>query len=240
MTPPIREDSAVALIPARGGSKSIPLKNLISLNGQPLIHYVIAAGLNCTTLEGVYCSTDHDGIADYCRSRQVTVIPRPEALGGDDSPVADVMRHALAWIGEEKGYVPGILALLQPTSPLLLADHITASIEKMRANPQADSVQTVVPVLHNTHAYNQRTFLDGQVAFHFAKERKLAYNKQRKPAFFQFGNLVTSRSRALLDGGDPFGAHSLGIEVARHHSLDVDGRDDIAYAEFLLKQSQQP
>lgn len=239
MTAAIREEVAVALIPARGGSKSIPLKNMLSLNGQPLINYVITAGLACADLQGVYCSTDHGGISRFCQSRGVTVVSRPEELGGDDVAVDAVMLHALHWIGEKLGYIPGILSLLQPTSPMLLAEHITASVAKMRANPHVDSVQTVVPVLHNTHAFNQRTFIDGQVAFHFAKERKLAYNKQRKPKFFQFGNLVTCRSSSILAGGTPFGESSLGIEVDRRYSLDVDGPDDIAWAEFLLQRAEK-
>ncbi|MBF0284304.1 MAG: acylneuraminate cytidylyltransferase family protein [Magnetococcales bacterium] len=225
---------AVGLIPARGGSKSIPLKNMVPLLGRPMIDYVIEAGLACPALAEVACSTDHEGIADHCRSRGVTVIPRPEALAGDDAPVAAVMVQVLEWFAQRDGVAPGMLALLQPTSPMILPEHIAACVQRLLEDPEAGSAQTIAPVLHNAHAYNQRLFEGGRVAFRFAEERKAAYNKQKKPSFYQFGNLVVTRATALLAGEGPFAAPSLGAPVERRFALDVDGPDDLAFAEFLL------
>ena len=88
----IAQGTAIGLIPARGGSKSIPLKNLVPLAGQPLISYVISAGQAATSLASVICSTDDERIADVCRGAGVEVLNRPAALAQDDSSVADVLR----------------------------------------------------------------------------------------------------------------------------------------------------
>jgi len=231
---PIDEGLVCGLIPARGGSKSIPLKNMVPLAGRPLLDYVIGAAAACPELSAVYCSTDHEKIAAFCRNRGVTVIPRPAALAQDDTPVVEVMRQVLRELAATSGAAPGLLVLLQPTSPFLLPEHISSCLRLLRENPAADSAQTIAPVAHNNHAFNQRLFIEGQVSFRFLEERRQAYNKQRKPKFFKFGNLVVSRSRALLAGKDPFGDISLGVEIKPPYDVDVDGPDDLEYTEFLL------
>lgn len=124
MTIQLDESQVLALIPARGGSKSIPLKNLVPLGGKPLMSYVIDGGKACPAITKIVCSTDHDKIAEYCSSRNVEVCPRPAGLAGDDTPVADVMRHVIEKIAQEEGAAPSFIALLQPTSPFLLPEHI--------------------------------------------------------------------------------------------------------------------
>ena len=234
----IRQDYVVGLIPARGGSKSIPLKNIATLGGRPMIDYVIKAAQACPEVNTIVCSTDHDQIAQVCQERGVRVIPRPAAMAGDQSPVIEVIRHILDQMKQELGFYPGLVVLLQPTSPFLLPEHITACVERLAAEPKADSAQTIAPVLHNNHAFNQRVFNDGQVRFRFHEERQKAYNKQLKPKFFKFGNLVVSRAAAVLAGKDPFGDISLGVEISSPYDIDVDGPDDLEYAEFLIERGK--
>lgn len=230
----IREELAIGLIPARGGSKSIPLKNLAPLSGRPLITYVMSAGLAAESLGGVYCSTDHEAIARCCSNGGIEVIERPASLGEDDTPVTEVILHVLETLYEMNGYMPGIVALLQPTSPFLLPEHINSCVAALMERPEADSAQTISPVFHNAHAYNQRVLEDGVVKFRFLEERRAAYNKQRKPKHYLFGNLVITRSRALLAGKDCFGDISVPIEIPRSYSLDVDTAEDLAYADYLI------
>lgn len=235
---PIDENSAIGLIPARGGSKSIPLKNLAPINGIPLIHFVMGAGLKASSLEQVYCSTDHAEIAKACSEGGVDVIERPEALGQDDTPVTEVMLHVLEALGQRTGRMPGMVALLQPTSPFLLPSHIDDCVAALRAHPDADSAQTITPVFHNAHAYNQRILNEGKVHFRFLEERRAAYNKQRKPKHYTFGNLVVTRARALLDGQDCFGNVSIPVEIQRAYALDVDTLEDLDYATFLVSSQR--
>ena len=235
---PINEDEAIGLIPARGGSKSIPLKNIVDVGGRPLIAYVISAGKAAASLSGVFCSTDHPRIAAVCRERGAEVLDRPAKLAEDDTPVADVVRHVLETLGKARGRMPGMVALLQPTSPFLLAEHVDACVAALRANRDADSAQTIVPVFHNAHAFNQRVVENGRVRFRFADERRAAFNKQLKPKHYLFGNLVVSRSRALLQGKDCFGEGSVAVEIPRSYALDVDTAEDVDYADYLIKQGK--
>lgn len=236
---PIDEDSAIGLIPARGGSKSIPLKNLAPINGIPLIRFVMGAGLKASSLEQVYCSTDHAEIAKACSEGGVDVIDRPEALGQDDTPVTEVMLHVLETLAQRTGRMPGMMALLQPTSPFLLPSHIDDCVAALKAHPNADSAQTITPVFHNAHAYNQRVVEEGKVQFRFLSERRTAYNKQRKPRHFMFGNLVVTRTSALLAGKDCFGDVSLPIEIPYSYALDVDGQSDLDYANYLISRLKE-
>ncbi|HBK81635.1 MAG TPA: acylneuraminate cytidylyltransferase family protein, partial [Nitrospinae bacterium] len=214
-----------------------PLKNLSPLGGRPLMSYVIDSGKACPTITKIVCSTEHDKIAEYCTSRDVEVYRRPDALAGDDTPVADVLRHVIEKIAEDEGNAPGLVALLQPTSPFLLPEHIEKCVSALRGDESADSAQTITPVFHNAHAFNQRVFEGGRVSFRFKKERQQAYNKQRKPFFFLFGNLVVSRSRSLLSGMDAFGETSLGVEIDRPYAIDIDGLEDLGYANYLIDNS---
>lgn len=230
----IDEEIAIGLIPARGGSKSIPLKNLASLAGTPLIRFVIQAASKAKSLTHIYCSTDHANIAMVCKDENIEVIERPEALGQDDTPVTAVMLQVLETLAQRTGRMPGMVALLQPTSPFLLPTHIDDCVAALRAHPEADSAQTISPVFHNAHAFNQRVIVDGKVQFRFLEERRAAYNKQRKPKHYTFGNLVVTRTRALLDGQDCFGNVSVPVEIPRAYALDVDTLEDLDYASYLV------
>jgi CMP-N-acetylneuraminic acid synthetase len=233
-----RGPEIIGLIPARGGSKSIPLKNMAQLGGRPLMEYVIKAAQACPRVTTICCSTEHSGIADFCVSQGVQVIERPEAMAQDDSPVVDVIRHCLESRQAETGSLPQLVVLLQPTSPFLLPEHIAACIDLLLNNPDADSAQTITAIAHNNHAFNQRTFTEQRVRFKFAEERKKAYNKQRKPKLYKFGNLVVSRSTSILAGKDPFGDLSLGVEIKPPYDIDVDGPDDLEYATYLLEKGK--
>lgn len=230
----IDESIAIGLIPARGGSKSIPLKNLALIAGTPLIRYVMNASLQASSLVRVYCSTDHTEIARVCSEGGVDVIERPAELGQDDTPVTAVMLHVLEALAKRTGRMPGMVALLQPTSPFLLPSHVDDCVAALRAHPEADSAQTITPVFHNAHAFNQRVVDDGKVRFRFLEERRAAYNKQRKPKHYTFGNVVVTRARTLLEGQDCFGSISIPVKISRAYALDVDTLEDLDYASFLV------
>src|SRR3989442_4299497 len=108
MTPP--DPLVVALVPARGGSKGIPRKNLVPLAGKPLLQWTLDAARDAESVTRVVVSTDDDEIAEAARGAEV--LPRPPELAADDTPMLDVIRHALGELGS-----CDVLVLLQPTSP---------------------------------------------------------------------------------------------------------------------------
>ncbi|WJW76705.1 acylneuraminate cytidylyltransferase family protein [Thiohalobacter sp. IOR34] len=224
----------LGVIPARGGSKSIPHKNITEFCGRPLIEHVIEAGLRCSLIDELVCSTDDDKIAAVVESMGVRVIPRPAELAQDDTPVLDVLKDLMLRHGDRIDIVP----LLQPTSPFLLPEHIDACVAAMKNDPECDSAQTVSRFPHNYHAYNQRVVEDGYVSFRFRDERLACYNKQSKPRFHIFGNLVVTRKRTLMEKNEIFGERSIAIEVPQPYAFDLDTKEDIAYGQFLLERGQ--
>jgi len=124
--------SVFALIPARGGSKGIPRKNLVPLGGRPLIaHTVLTA--QAAAVDEVFLSTDDEAIAEVCRDLGVnTPYRRPLDLAGDETKMIDVVLHWMDWARDEGPGEPDVLVLLQPTSPLRAPADINGTLESMR------------------------------------------------------------------------------------------------------------
>ena len=136
----------LALIPARGGSKGLPNKNILPLAGHPLIAYSIAAGKSSQMIDRVVVTTDSEAIADVSRSYGAEVpFIRPAELAGDFATDLETFQHALKWLEENEGYVPDLVFQLRPTSPIRFVSEIEKCIEMLHQNPEADSVRTVTP-----------------------------------------------------------------------------------------------
>lgn len=130
----------VGIIPARGGSKGIPRKNLYNFSGKPLIAYTIEAGLNSKYIDKVVLSTEDDEIAEVARKYGAKVIKRPVELAQDKTKTAPVLVQVVEEL-KKQGYNPDIIVTLQPTSPLRGANVIDQAIEKLE-NSDCDSVFT--------------------------------------------------------------------------------------------------
>ncbi len=226
--------AAWGIIPARGGSKSIQLKNLAVLGGRPLIRYVIEAGMSSGRLRRLVCSTDHPAIARVCEALGVEVLWRPEELSVDQTPVVDVLQHVLRTLEARDGHVAEYIAVLQPTSPFVLPTHLMACLGLLERDSRADSAQTSTTIPHNFHAFNQRVITDRYVRFRFPEERARGYSKQTKATHYIFGNLVVARSTTILEKRTVFGERSLPHLISPHYAMDVDGPDDLDMAEWLL------
>lgn len=224
---------AWAFVPARGGSKSIPRKNLVLLGGVPMLDYGVKAALATQRFERIICSTDDAEIGERARFLGIEIDRRPAELAGDEAAVADVAREFLRRYPEQER--PAVLVLIQPTSPFLLADHINELLDRLAADPEANSGQTICRMPHNHHAWNQRVLEGGHARFKFAQERRQAFNKQSKPKLHIFGNLVAVRPAALLAGQDFFAEPSAAVEIAWPYDLDVDAPQDLRLAEALLE-----
>lgn len=225
-----------ALVPARGGSKSIPYKNLVLLAGLPLLDYgvrAVQASKRCVRIVG---STEDARIAERFGVLGVECDRRPSDLAADDTPVADVAREWLTRTRAGGVTLPDVLVLVQPTSPFLRPEDVSRLLDAVAARADARSGQTIVGCPHNAHAWNQRAFEDGLVRFVHAGERKRGYNKQGKPKHWLFGNLVAVRVAALLAGEDFFATPSTGVEIERPYDFDLDTATDLALAEALLAE----
>lgn len=227
----------LGFIPARGGSKTVPMKNIALLNGHPLVAYVINAGEKSKSIKRLICSTEDRAIAAVCSQLGSEVTNRPAALTGDNVNILDVLLDYLKTL-EKKSSLPFAIALLQPTSPFVLPEHIDNCVNVLKESHVAGSVQTISTIPHNYHAYNQRVVENGVVWFRFRNERAVCYNKQTKPPFYAFGNLVITKTKELIEKRDIFASPSLACQVPLPYALDVDGPEDFNVAEAYIRHGQ--
>src|SRR5512143_3661116 len=140
----------LALIPARGGSKGIPRKNIRPFAGHPLIAYSIAAGRQANSVTRVIVTTDDEEIAQVARSYGAeTPFLRPVDLAQDQTLDLPVFQHALKWLAQNEGYYPQALVHLRPTTPIRPPDLVDRSVALLLAHPEADSVRGITPAHQN-------------------------------------------------------------------------------------------
>jgi CMP-N-acetylneuraminic acid synthetase len=235
----IIDKTSWGIITARGGSKSIPLKNLVPVCGRPLIEYSINAAKKAQTLSRIICSTDYPKIAEFAESCGVDVLYRPENLSGDLVPSVDVMIYVAEEIERKEGAVAEILILLQPTSLFVTSTQIDKAVNALLENPDANSSQNVVRVPHQFHAHNQRVVYDdgNDIAFVYEKEREMGYSKQTKPVYYTYGNLIVMRTISLIKERTMFGRPSIPVVVPLYTAYDLDCLDDIEMAELMIKNN---
>ena len=223
------------VIPARGGSKSIPYKNLTPLGGRPLIDYVLMAGQKSKNISRLIVSTEDQKISEYCSSLRIEVHARPESLSKDDTPIDAVLQDLLADYYEKENVNPMAIALLQPTSPFLQSEHIDLCAEALIRDEKFNSAQTITECPHNVHAINQRILTGDTVTFRFPDQRKIFFNKQNKPDHYLFGNLVVTRSRAIIDKRGVFATPSFAETIGQIYAFDLDKEVDIQWGNYCLE-----
>lgn len=226
----------LAIIPARGGSKSIPKKNIALLNGQPLMAYIIETCLKSTLVSRIIVSTDDEEIAQVGRRYGADVpFMRPAELARDDSPTLPVLEHAATWLAEHESYRPDIIILVQATSPFTSVDEIDGAITLLDSRPDADAVTTVIEAPHNYHPYNIRQINeDGTVSFMMEKEHYLYPNRQLKPKVYAFGNTYVFRYQTLMEQKSIYGRKCLPLIIDPIHAFDVNDPHDMVIAEAIM------
>ena len=137
-------EAVMALIPARGGSKSVPRKNLLQVAGKPLIAYSIMHAQACPSITRIVVSTDDDEIAEVARRYGAEVpFKRPADAASDTATDFQVFQHALNWLAEHERYVPELVVHLRPTGPVRESALIERAVQLMLQNPDADALRSV-------------------------------------------------------------------------------------------------
>lgn len=231
------KNSAIVVIPARGGSKRFPRKNIAMLAGKPLLSYSIKAGLAASTIDGVYVSTEDDEIAGIAQAAGACVpYRRPESLAGDEVTADDVVAHLLGHLKKVERIDPDIVVLIQPTSPFVKAEHIDAAVTKLRHDPAIDSCTTMSQLDHRKHPYNLSYIRDDGIwDFIFAQERAEARTRQSKPKAQMFCNLFAARTKTMLTKGR-YGDRKGSVLVDDLYAWDIDFPWELEVAEFLLEK----
>jgi CMP-N-acetylneuraminic acid synthetase len=222
----------LGVIPARGGSKGIPNKNLAPLCGRPLLAYTADAVKASTRLTRTIVSTDDPLIAESARSLGLEVpFMRPAPLAVDEAPMLAVLQHAIDAM-ESNGFNTDIVVLLQPTSPLRRGEHIDAAIDWLQ-RVRGDSVVSVVEVPHQFNPASVmkledgllRPFLDGPTAT----------RRQDKPRLYaRNGPAVLAVHARVIRQGSLYGNESWPLGMSVEDSIDIDTPSDLRLAEFLI------
>jgi N-acylneuraminate cytidylyltransferase len=243
----------LALIPARGGSKSIPHKNIRLLAGYPLIAYSIASGLSAERVDRVIVSTDDEEIATVARNFGAEVpFLRPVQHAQDNTPDLPVFQHALRWLSENEGYHPSIVVQLRPTSPFRRVKHIDQAIHQLVQRPDADSVRTVCVPFQNPFKMwriSSEGFMQPLIGSLQAididekldSEQTELYNLPRQSlpeVYWQTGYVDAAWTETIVQKNSMTGSRILPLIMDPSEWIDIDTLDDWRRAERLLENGE--
>lgn len=226
----------LGVIPARGGSKSIPGKNIAPLLGRPLIAYTCEAALASQRMNRVIVSTDDTYIAEVAEKCGVKApFLRPAEFSQDDTPTLPVIQHAVDWLGQQDNYRADAVMILQPTSPLRKSCHIDGAIEVM----ERTAADTVVSITEVPHRYNPVSLMvkdaDGRLKPY--SEGPMILRRQDKPLVYARNGpaVLLVRTSTLMEQDALYGDNVQPYLMSELESFDVDGPDDLFLIEALMK-----
>ena len=222
----------LAIIPARGGSKGIRRKNLQKLSGKPLIAHTIIAAKKTKSINKIIVSTDDKEIGKISKNNGAEVpFLRPKQISKDTSSIIEVIKHALKFLQENQSYVPDIIILLQPTSPLRTSQLITKTINTLKKS-KATSVITVSKITKHPYA---SYWLKNDFLKPFEKNSTKYSRRQEFPdLFFPTGAVYTFWYDTLKKFNSFYGPKIKPI-VVHDEDIDIDNLRDLFFAEMMLK-----
>jgi CMP-N-acetylneuraminic acid synthetase len=230
--------SVLGVIPARGGSKGIPRKNIRMFLGKPLLAWTIEVARESGILDRMIVSTDDEEVAAVGRSCGAEVpFLRPAALAGDDAPTAPAIRHAVERLAEDDGWRPDLVAVLEPTSPARRPEHVREALSLL-VEHGADSVASVSEVPHH---YSPLKVLKltggGEIAgIDGTAIRDMIHRRQDLPPYYAFNGLIFACCTAVLMRDPPtlWGERVVGYVVEDRYRFDIDTPEDWITAEARM------
>jgi YrbI family 3-deoxy-D-manno-octulosonate 8-phosphate phosphatase len=235
----VNKPEVLAIIPARGGSKGIPGKNIRYFAGYPLIAYSIAAAQQSEYVTRVIVSTDDEKIAGVAKQFGAEIpFMRPDELAEDSTLDFPVFEHALKWLKGHEGYEPDIVIQLRPTSPIRPPSCVDDAIKVLLQHPQADSVRGIVPAGQNPHKMWRIDSTTGQMN-NLLDVPGVAepYNAPRQilpPVFWQTGHIDAIRAETILVKKSMSGDVIMPLVLDPRYTVDIDNLYDWERYEHLF------
>ena len=230
-------NNILAIIPARGGSKGLPGKNIKELNGKPLIAYTIEAAKKSKYIDRVVISTDDKEIADTSKTYGGEIpCLRPDELSKDNSPTIDCVIHMLNYLKEKESYVPEYVALLQCTSPLRDYNHLNEAIEKL-IKTKKDAIVSVCEAEVNPYWTN---VFEGDDLKYFIEEGRKITRRQDLPKVYRGnGAFYIVKTSVLITERTVEPENLTGYIMSNEASIDIDTIMDFKIAEIMIKESEK-
>ena len=227
----------IGIIPARGGSKGIPKKNLVKILDKSLLHYAIIAAKKSQYIDKFYVSTDDKEISLAAKELNSSVIERPAELASDESASFDVIKHAIDFLEKEQSIYPDISVLIQPTTPFRDSSDIDKAIEIIKKE-NCDSVVSVAQTpSHFNPDWQLKVNPDG-----FLKKiddsdlSKIITQRQKlTKTYYRNGAIYISRVNTLKKYGNLYGKKIVPYLMPYKRSVNIDNYDDLEMAKFLAK-----
>jgi CMP-N-acetylneuraminic acid synthetase len=231
----------IGLVPARGGSKGLPRKNIRQLLGKPLIAWTIEQALASSYLDKIIISTDDEEIAAVARQYGAEVpFLRPAALASDAAKSIDVITHAVQFLGDA-GFHFDYLMLLEPTSPLRETEDIDACIKMLVTRDGANSIVSIAKLESGHPEFN--VVIDNKTGFIKKIDGSAVFSAPRRQdltdVYFFDGTIYCSKIETLFSTGTFYHGSTLAYPVPKWKSIEIDDLFDLVCAEALLKARQE-
>lgn len=234
----MKDFKILGLIPARGGSRGIPRKNIIPVAGKPLIAYTIMEATKSRYIDRVIVSTDDEEIVEISKKYGADVpFLRPKRLARDKTPDLPVFLHTLKWLKRNQNYIPNLIVHLRPTSPLRKAEHIDDAIDILKNNKNADSIRGVCIPYQTPFKMWRITGRYMKPLLKFKKLKEL-YNTPRQLlplVYWQNGHIEVTRYDTITKKHSMTGDRILPYVMDPEYSIDIDSELNIKLTEIILK-----
>lgn len=226
----------LAIIPARGGSKGIPKKNIVRIAGKPLVAWTIESAKRSHFLDRIIVSSDDSAILAVAQKYNSEIIRRPPRYAGDRVPAYAVVLHVLEYLRRTEGYVPDIIVLLQPTSPLRTFRDIDGAITLL-AERRAGAV---ISVAEGDNKCLKSFFMQNKVLSGIVNNKFPFKNRQDLPkVYVPNGAVYVIRTKDFQRNKEMFAKKTLGFLMGKERSIDLDSPEDIPVLADTLKKMRR-
>lgn len=231
----VKDRNVLGIIPARGGSKGLPGKNIRNLCDKPLIAWTIEAALESLFLDEILVSTDSPEIAEIARGLGASVpFLRPAELASDTASTFSVVRHAIDFYREQFAREFDYIVLLEPTSPLREKDDIDRMLKLLCENDyRYDSLISIGEV--SEHPSIMKRIVDGRIEPFSPSLRMTTRRQDNEPAYFPYGVAYIAKTSCLLDEETFYTKRSGYYEIKRYQNYEIDDLYDFLCIENVMK-----
>ncbi len=237
----VKKPEVLAIIPARGGSKGIPRKNIRDFAGYPLIAYSIVAATQSNVVTRTIVSTDDEEIAAVAREWGAeTPFLRPAEFAQDNTTDLPVFQHALKWLKENENYQPDVVVQLRPTSPVRPISCVDDAVNLLLSRPEVDSVRGVVEADQCPYKMwlidPKSGHMNSLIGVEGIPEAYNAPRQQLPKAFWQIGHIDAIRPRVIVEGNSMSGKTIMPLLMDARFTVDIDTPRDWQQAEWLVRE----
>ncbi len=231
----------LAIIPARGGSKGVPRKNIKLLGGKPLIYYILSAALKSKALDYVAVSSEDEEILNITKkygegNNKFILVKRPKYLSKDTTLAQPVLKHAIDEIENKKGYKFDYIVMLQATTPFVVSSDIDNAVKKI-IKTKADSVVSVYQI-NDTHPVKIKRIIKDRLYQYIPSLKETVFRRQDlSPAYKRNGGIYISKRNVIMKQNLIWGKVCRPYIMSPEMSIDINNNVDFSLAETMLEKN---